>query len=76
MVVDFCPPSCRTYNPLFIDGTPVQRVSSFKYLGVLISEGLSWTVHTDTVVRQHLYHLRQFPSWYERLAVSRSPNGS
>ena len=29
MVVDFCPQRCRTYNPLLIDGTPVERVSSF-----------------------------------------------
>jgi len=62
MVVDFCPQRRRTYTPLLIDGTPVERVSSFKYLGVHISEDLSWTAHTDTVVkkaRQRLYHLRQ-----------------
>ena len=52
MVVDFCPQRCRTYNPLLIDGTPVERVSSFKYLGVHISEDLSRTVHTDTVVKR------------------------
>ena len=53
---------CWIYNPLLIEGAPVERVSSFKYLGVHISEDLSWTVHTDTVVkkaRQRLYHLRQ-----------------
>ena len=62
MVVDFCPQRCRTYTPLLIDGAPVERESSFKYLGVHISKDLSWTVHTDTAVkkaRQHLYHLRQ-----------------
>ena len=60
MVLDFCPQRRRTYNPLMIDGTPVERVSSFKYLGVHISEDLSWTVHMDTVVkkaRQRLHHL-------------------
>ena len=62
MVVDFCSQRCRTYNPLLIDGTRVERISSFKYLRVHISEDLSWTIHTDTVVkkaRQCLYHLRQ-----------------
>ncbi len=45
-----------------ISGTPVERVSRFKYLGVNISEDLTWTTHIQTQVkkaRQRLYHLRQ-----------------
>ncbi len=47
---------------LMISGTPVERVSSFKYLSVNISEDLTWTAHIQTQVkkaRQRLYHLRQ-----------------
>ncbi len=50
------------YTLLMISGTPVERVSSFKYLGVNISEDLTWTTHIQTQVkkaRQRLYHLRQ-----------------
>ncbi len=50
------------YTPLMISGTPVERVSSFKYLGVNISKDLTWTTHIQTQVkkaRQRLYHLRQ-----------------
>ncbi len=52
----------RPYTPAMISGTPVERVSSFKYLGVNISEDLTWTAHIQTQVkkaRQRLYHLRQ-----------------
>ncbi len=52
----------RPYTPLMISGTPVERVSSFKYLSVNISEELTWTTHIQTQVktdRQRLYHLRQ-----------------
>jgi len=52
----------RTYTPLGINGTAVGRVSSFRYLGVHITEDLTWITHIDTQVRkaqQHLYHLRQ-----------------
>ncbi len=50
------------YFSTLISGTPVERVSSFKYLSVNISEDLTWTAHIQTKVkksRQRLYHLRQ-----------------
>lgn len=50
------------YAPLKIFGHPVERVSSYKYLGVLISEDLAWTLHTSTLIkkaRQRLFHLRR-----------------
>ncbi len=62
LIVDFRNRQQRPYTPLVISGTPVERVSSFKYLGVNISEDLTWTAHIQTQVkkaRQRLYHLRQ-----------------
>ncbi len=62
LFVDFRKSQQRPYTPLMISGTPVERVSSFKYLGVNISENLTWTTHIQTQVkkaRQRLYHLRQ-----------------
>ncbi len=59
LIVDF---RKRPYTPLMISGTPVERVSSFKYLSVNISEDLTWTTHIQTQVkkaRQRQYHLRQ-----------------
>ncbi len=62
LIVDFRKRQQRPYTPLMIIWTPVERVSSFKYLGVNISEDLTWTTHIQTQVkkaRQRLYHLRQ-----------------
>ncbi len=62
LILDFRKRQQRPYTPLMISGTPVERVSSFKYLGVNISEDLTWTAHIQTQVkkaRQRFYHLRQ-----------------
>ncbi len=62
LIVDFRKRHLLPYTPLMISGTSVERVSSFKYLGVNISEDLTWTTHIQTQVkkaRQRLYHLRQ-----------------
>ncbi len=62
LIVDFRERQQWPYTPFMISGTPVERVSSFKYLGVNISEDLTWTAHIQTQVkkaRQRLYHLRQ-----------------
>ncbi len=49
LIVDFRKRQQRPYTPLMISGTPVERVSSFKYLGVNISEDLTWTTHIQSV---------------------------
>ncbi len=62
LIVDFRKRQQRPYTPLMISGTPVERMSSFKYLGVNISEDLTWTSHIQTHVkkaRQRLFHLQQ-----------------
>ncbi len=62
LIVDYRKRQQRPYTPLMISATPVERVSSFKYFGVNISEDLTWTAHIQTQVkktRQRLYHLRQ-----------------
>ncbi len=62
LIVDFRKRQQRLYTPLMNSRTPVERVSSFKYLGVNISEDLTWTAHIQTQVkkaRQRFYHLRQ-----------------
>ncbi len=62
LIVDFRKRQQRPYTSLKISGTPVEGGGSFKYIGVNISEDLTWTTHIQTQVnkaRQRLYHLQQ-----------------
>ena len=62
MIVDFRLKGNKNYAPLNISGTAVERVTGFKYLGVHLTENLSWSKHTDALVkksRQRMYHLRR-----------------
>ena len=50
------------HDPIHIDGAVVEQVESFKFLGVHITNKLSWSKHTKTVVkreRQHIFTLRR-----------------
>ncbi len=46
LVVDFRRWTSK-HPPITIDGTPVERVSSFKFLGVNITEDLTWITHSQ-----------------------------
>uniref|UniRef100_A0A3P8QH73 Reverse transcriptase domain-containing protein n=1 Tax=Astatotilapia calliptera TaxID=8154 RepID=A0A3P8QH73_ASTCA len=62
LIVDFSTKQERNYQTPVINECPVERVDSFKYLGVHITQDLSWSCHINTVVkkaRQRLYHLRR-----------------
>ncbi len=61
LVVDFRRQS-REHTPISIDKTPVERVNSFKFFGVHITEDLTWSAHTDAVLKkahQRLFFLRR-----------------
>ncbi|KAK1784141.1 hypothetical protein P4O66_021149 [Electrophorus voltai] len=62
LIVDCSKKQERHYQPVTISGTTVERVDSFRYLGVHISQDLSWSRHTSSLAkkaRQRLYHLRR-----------------
>ncbi|KAI5109546.1 gastrula zinc finger protein XlCGF28.1-like, partial [Silurus meridionalis] len=68
LIMDFSTKRERSYQPLNICGTPVERVDSFRYLGVHITQDLSWSynltwsLNTSSITKkaqQHLYFLRR-----------------
>ncbi|KAK1786581.1 hypothetical protein P4O66_003029 [Electrophorus voltai] len=62
LIVDCSRKQEQPYQPVKISGTTVERVDSFRYLGVHISQDLSWSRHTNSLgkkARQRLYHLRR-----------------
>ncbi|KAK1794669.1 hypothetical protein P4O66_001385 [Electrophorus voltai] len=62
LIVDCSKKQEQHYQPVRISGTMVERVDSFRYFGVHISQDLSWSRHTNSLAkkaRQHLYHLRR-----------------
>ncbi len=74
LVVDFRRQS-REHTPISIDKTPVERVNSFKFLGVHITEDLTWSAHIDAVLKkahQHLFFLRRLRKFGMSPSILRS----
>lgn len=60
MIVDYRKKKTE-HTPILIDGAVVEQVESFKFLGVHITNKLTWSKHTKTVVKkacQNLFPLR------------------
>jgi hypothetical protein len=51
LMVNFRKPQ-REHAPIHIDGTAVEKVDSFKFLCVHITDDLKWSTHTDSVVKK------------------------
>ncbi len=74
LVVDFRRQS-REHTPISIDKTPVERVNSFKFLCVHITEDLTWSAHTDAVLKkahQRLFFLRRLRKFGTSPSILRS----
>ena len=53
LIVDFGKQQ-REHAPIHINGTTVEKVESFKFLGVHITDKLKWSTHTDSLVKIYL----------------------
>ena len=61
MTIDFLDYNSCIWRPICTGGVVIERVKSFKLLGVYISEDLTWGVHCDYIIKKanrRLYALR------------------
>ncbi|KAI4877716.1 hypothetical protein NFI96_022799 [Prochilodus magdalenae] len=61
VIVDFRKSRNQAHTPIHISGAEGECVSNFKFLGVHISEDLTWSLNSSTMVKkaqQRLYFLR------------------
>ncbi|XP_051926812.1 tRNA pseudouridine(38/39) synthase isoform X2 [Hippocampus zosterae] len=54
LVVDFCGKKSSP-APMNIQGMDIERVTSYKYRGVLLNDKLDWSTNTDTLIRKGHY---------------------
>ena len=74
LIIDFRRKQTET-PPLLIKGTPVERVSSFKFLGVHMSNQLTWTFNTAAIIKKtqqclHFLRLLKRNNLEEKLLVT------
>ncbi|KAI5608469.1 gastrula zinc finger protein XlCGF28.1-like [Silurus asotus] len=72
LIVDFRKSNSRRHLPVNINETEVERVSSFKFLGVHISEDLTWQQNKSALVKkahQRLYFLRSLKKSHLSLGI-------
>ena len=56
------PRSVGDHSPVVIHDSPIEQVSSYKYLGVHLDDTFSWSVHVESLcsrLQQRLYFLRR-----------------
>ena len=61
MLIDFLRYKPFPKTPIFINGLPIEQVSTHKILGAYIASDLSWGYHCDYIVksaRKRLYAFR------------------
>ncbi|XP_055517489.1 uncharacterized protein LOC129712782 isoform X2 [Leucoraja erinacea] len=59
-----------THSPVYINRSMMERVKSFKFLGMHISEDLSWSENIDAIIKKTHQRLR-FLRRLRRVALSR-----
>ena len=71
MIIDFRK-SKALCDPIIINDHTVERVSTYKYLGVMLNNDLSWSNNTDYIISKlnsHLYCLRKLKKFNVNICI-------
>ncbi len=68
VVMDFRRRNSTDHPPLTIDSSTVERVSSTKFLGVHITEDLTWTTNTMSLSKKAQQRLHFLAGWKEQVS--------
>ena len=49
MVVSRLKSRAQLVEPMLLLGEPIERVTSYKHLGVILTDNLSWSMHIDRI---------------------------
>lgn len=72
ITVDFRSKRAGMHDPIYIHSVAVEHVSNFNFLGIHISENLSWTTNTSSLVKkahQRIFFLRTLKKHHLSMAV-------
>jgi hypothetical protein len=72
MIVDFSKQQ-REHPAIHIEGTAVEKVENFKFLGIHITYKLKWSTHADSVVKKaqrRLFNLRRL----KKFGITQTPD--
>ena len=62
MIITFLKYNHTCFSPIYVGGVPIELVSTFKLLGVQLTNDVTWNVHVDYIIKKansRLYSLRK-----------------
>ena len=58
MMISYLEYNSLTFQPLFLNGSLIERVDTYKLLGVHISKDLTWNNHCEAIASKRIFAIR------------------
>ena len=60
LCINFSTKNTTSFNPVVVDGMPIELVATAKILGLNVSSDLKWNSHIDSIIKKAQRHLYSF----------------